>query len=139
MTSTPVSWWGANRLLTSSRYQRALAALKNALAAFDDAKDVTRLMRSESDSLADSQSQVAEQELAYVNKLIELYGTPLPGRCRTGPDLRSRLYRTGLSALHICTTCMWIWRNLAYNKAFDPAKTVVYKVDSQLFPDLRRA
>ena len=87
-------------------YQRALAALKNALAAFDDAKDVTRLMRSESDSLADSQSQVAEQELAYVNKLIELYGTPYPddvgpGRTYaagyTGPD-----YLHYISALHVC-------------------------------------
>ena len=37
-------------------YSRAKVALNNALAAFDDAKDVTRLMRSEHDSLAELQS-----------------------------------------------------------------------------------
>lgn len=77
-------------------YARALAALNNALAAFDDAKDVTRLMRSEEDSLADFRSKVEQQELAYGHALIELYGTPYtddigPGRTYpsgfTGPDL----------------------------------------------------
>ena len=57
--------------------------LNNALVAFDDAKDVTRLMRSEQDSLAGLQNRVAEQELAYRNALIELYGTPYPDD--TGP------------------------------------------------------
>lgn len=59
-------------------YERARAALNNAVIAFDDAKDVTRLMRSEQDSLADLQNRVVGQELAYRNKLIELYGTPYP-------------------------------------------------------------
>ncbi|MBI4327877.1 MAG: hypothetical protein HY674_21815, partial [Chloroflexi bacterium] len=77
-------------------YQRAKVALNNALAAFDDAKDVTRLMRSEQDSLADFQATVARQEQAYTNALIELYGTPYPddiGPGKTykqgyaGPDL----------------------------------------------------
>jgi hypothetical protein len=57
-------------------YSRAKAALNNAVASFDDAKDVTRLMRSEQDSLADFQNVVAKQELAFQNALIELYGTP---------------------------------------------------------------
>ena len=57
-------------------YNRAKVALNNAVAAFDDAKDVTRLMRSEQDSLADLQAAVAREELAYKNSLIELYGTP---------------------------------------------------------------
>lgn len=57
-------------------YQRATTSLQNAVASFDDAKDVTRLMRSEQDSLADLQNEVAHQELAYTNALIELYGTP---------------------------------------------------------------
>ncbi len=59
-------------------YQRARAALNNALAAFDDAKDVTRLMRSEQDSLAEFQNAIARQEQAYKVALIELYGTPYP-------------------------------------------------------------
>ena len=77
-------------------YQRTKTALNNAVASFDDAKDVTRLMRSEQDSLADFQAQVAKQELAYNNALIELFGTPYPediGPGKTwkqdygGPDL----------------------------------------------------
>ncbi len=82
-------------------YQRAKVALNNAVASFDDAKDVTRLMRSEEDSLADLQSQVASQEHAYNNSMIELYGTPYPedvGAGKTwkqgysGPDLIHYMY-----------------------------------------------
>ncbi len=71
-------------------YQRARAALNNAVAAFDDAKDVTRLLRSEQDSLADFQAVLAKQELAYTNSLIELYGTPYPDDIGPG-----KLYRQG--------------------------------------------
>lgn len=77
-------------------FARAKVALNNAVLSFDDAKDVTRLMRSEEDSLADFAAGVARQELAYTNSLIELYGTPYPddiGPGKTykqgyaGPDL----------------------------------------------------
>ncbi len=77
-------------------FERATAALNNAVAAFDGAKDVTRTLRSEQDSLADFQSSIVEQELAYNNALIEIYGTPYtddigPGRLYkqgyAGPDL----------------------------------------------------
>ena len=77
-------------------YERAKLALNNAMAAFDDAKDITRLMRSEGDSLADVQAQNAQQELTFTNALIEIYGTPYPddmGPGKTyvqdyaGPDL----------------------------------------------------
>ncbi len=77
-------------------YDRALVALNNALSAFDDAKDVTKMMRSETESLSELQAQVADQELAYEHRLIELYGTPYaddigPGKTwkqgYTGPDL----------------------------------------------------
>jgi len=71
-------------------YERAKASLKNAVAAFDDAKDVTRLMRSEQDSLADIQAKVAQQERAYDISLIELYGTPYPDDIGPG-----KLYRQG--------------------------------------------
>ena len=59
-------------------FQRAKLALNNAVASFDDAKDVTRLMRSEEDSLAEIRTAVATQEAAYNNALIDLYGTPYP-------------------------------------------------------------
>ncbi len=59
-------------------YQRAKSALNNAVAAFDDAKDVTRLMRSEQDSLSDYTDSISRQELSYTNALVELYGTPYP-------------------------------------------------------------
>ncbi|HWQ91779.1 MAG TPA: hypothetical protein VN673_08910 [Clostridia bacterium] len=77
-------------------YQRAKVALNNAVASFDDAKDVTSLMRSEQDDLAAFQAKVAQQEMAYDHALIALYGTPYPddvgaGRTYkqgyTGPDL----------------------------------------------------
>lgn len=77
-------------------YGRATRTLGNAMAAFDDAKDVTRMMRSEEDSINEFQAQVAMQELAYTHQLIELYGTPYSDdigvgktykQGYTGPDL----------------------------------------------------
>lgn len=77
-------------------YERARKALNNAVISFDDAKDVTRQLRSEQDSLAEVQAAVTRQEQAYTNALIELYGTPYPedigpGKSYdtgyTGPDL----------------------------------------------------
>ncbi len=70
-------------------YTRAKGALRNALTAFDDAKDVTRLMRSEQDSLQDFRTTVDKQELAYTNALIELYGTPYPEDIGPGATYRS--------------------------------------------------
>lgn len=64
-------------------YERANVALRNAVAAFDDAKDVTRLMRSEQNSLVELQLGVEKQEMAYTNALIEIYGTSYPDD--TGP------------------------------------------------------
>ncbi|MFM8418880.1 MAG: hypothetical protein ACKOEQ_01990, partial [Verrucomicrobiota bacterium] len=82
-------------------YQRAKVALNNAVASFDDAKDVTRLMRSEEDSLAEVRTAVNRQEASYNNALIDLYGTPYPddvGPGKTypqgyaGPDLLHYAY-----------------------------------------------
>ncbi len=73
-------------------YQRATAALNNAVVAFDGAKDVTSLMRSEQDSLADFQTSLAQQELSYTNGLIEIYGTPYPDDIGPG-----KLYKQGYS------------------------------------------
>jgi hypothetical protein len=80
---------------------RAKTALRNAVTAFDDAKDITRLMRSEEDSLADLQAKVDSQEQAFNVELISLYGTPYPDDVGpgktfpagyTGPDLAHYAY-----------------------------------------------
>ncbi|MDX1951027.1 MAG: hypothetical protein SFY81_02520 [Verrucomicrobiota bacterium] len=71
-------------------FERALVALNNAVASFDDAKDVTRLMRSEQDSLSELQASITRQEQAYTNALIELYGTPYPDD--VGPG---KIYKQG--------------------------------------------
>ena len=82
-------------------YNRAVVALNNAVVAFNDAQNVTQLMRSEEDSLNDFQAGVIAQELAYNNQLIELYGTPYPDdmgpgktypQDYTGPDLLHYTY-----------------------------------------------
>ncbi len=82
-------------------YERAVRALRNAVTAFDAAKDVTRQMRSEENSLNDFQASVAGEELAFSNSLIELYGSPYPddiGPGKTfqtgfeGPDLIHYMY-----------------------------------------------
>lgn len=69
---------------------RAISALNNAVSAFNDSKDVTRLMRGESSSLGELQDVVAQQERAYTNRLIEIFGSPYPDS--TGPG---RTYATG--------------------------------------------
>lgn len=77
-------------------YGRAALALNNAVESFDASKNITQLMRTEEDSLADLQIAVDSQELAYKHRLIELYGTPYsddigPGKVYKqgydGPDL----------------------------------------------------
>ena len=92
---------GANGTHFEQIYNRALVALNNAVASFDDAKNVTQLMRSQEDSLAGLQSQVAAQEQAFTNSLIELYGSPYtddigPGQTYSqgyaGPDLFHYMY-----------------------------------------------
>ncbi|MEN9576536.1 MAG: hypothetical protein RL514_4391 [Verrucomicrobiota bacterium] len=114
-------------------YERAKGALNNAIVAFDDAKDVTRLMRSDTDSLTDFQAGVAKQELAYTHSLIELYGTPYsddigPGKTwkqgYTGPDLVHYSY-VNLPELAIPAP----WDYASAN-----AENTEFKIDVQDFP-----
>jgi hypothetical protein len=57
-------------------YARAVGALDNAVYAFNQAQDVTSALRNQQDSLSDYVSQVNQQELAYTNQLIAIFGTP---------------------------------------------------------------
>ncbi len=82
-------------------YERAVGALGNAVSAFDNAKGSTQLLRQQEDNLEGQRYAIADQELAYKNQLIELYGTPYtddigPGRTYKqgydGPDLLHSAY-----------------------------------------------
>jgi hypothetical protein len=110
-------------------YDRTKLALNNAVAAFNDAKDITRLMRSEGDSLADVQAQQSQQELTFTNALIEVYGTPYPddlgpGKTYTqdyaGPDLYHYMY--------VETP------ELVFPGIVDPTSVSTYRLDVQTFP-----
>ncbi len=110
-------------------YQRAKAALNNAVASFDDAKDVTRLMRSEQDSLAEQQAQIASQEQAYNSALIELYGTPYADDIGAGKTWKQGY--TGPDLIHYSYADLpevnWNGDDLSESKTF--------KVDIQTLPD----
>ena len=111
-------------------YGRASGALQNALAAFDDAKDVTRLMRSEQDSLAGLQASVANQELAYKHSLIELYGTPYPDD--TGPGKTYKQGYNGPDLIH------YSYVNLpesTFGGLLTPQAVQTFKVDITQFPE----
>ena len=109
-------------------YGRAKLALNNATVAFDDAKNVTQLMRSEEDSLADLRASVAQQELAFTNALIEIYGTPYtddigPGKTYAqgyaGPDI---VHYTYVETPEL--TFPWL----------DPTTSTTFKLDIQDYP-----
>ena len=107
--------------------ERARTALQNALAAFDDAKDITRLMRSEQDSLADFSSTVNRQELAYTNQLIELYGTPYPDDI--GPGKTYRTGYTGPDLVHY----MYVDLAELTTPLLDPTSDSEWRIDTQTF------
>lgn len=111
-------------------YDRATQALRNAVAAFDDAKDVTRLLRSEQDSLAEFQTQVARQELAYEHSLIELYGTPYPDDIGPG-----RTYPTGYEGPDLIHFMYVDLPELTFPGLVEPREPVTYQIDFQPYPE----
>ena len=123
---------GVNTSHFEQIYQRAIESLKNATTAFDDAKDVTRLMRSEQDSLADFRTAVEQQELAYTNALIEIYGTPYPEDIGPGKTYRSGF--AGPDTIHY----MYIdnvelkWEG-PQGSLLDPKADALWRIDTQTF------
>lgn len=109
---------------------RATTALNNAVVAFDEAKGVTRLMRSEQDSLADLQASVAAEELAFENALIELYGTPYPDDIGPG-----KTYSTGYSGPDLLHYMYVENPESTFNGLLTPEETQTFRVDIQQFPD----
>ena len=82
-------------------YERALAALSNANAAFDRAKGSTALLRDQDETLDEQRDAIYAQERAFEAQLTEIYGTPYPddiGPGKTyeqdysGPDLLHYMY-----------------------------------------------
>lgn len=77
-------------------YDRALRTLLNASGAFNQAATMTRSLRNQQNQLDDYNTTIVQQEAAYVNQLIDIYGRPYsgdigPGKLYaqgyTGPDL----------------------------------------------------
>jgi hypothetical protein len=110
-------------------YGRATGALNNAIVAFDDAKDVTRLMRSESDSLSDFQAQVSQQELSYADQLTDLYGSPYTDDIGPG-----KTYPTGFVGPDLIHYTYVDTPELTYPGLLDPKQPITLKIDSQVFP-----
>jgi hypothetical protein len=111
-------------------YERAKLALNNAMAAFDDAKDITRLMRSEGDSLAEVQAQMSQQELTFTNALIEVYGTPYPDDL--GPGKTYAQDYAGPDFFHY----MYVETpELTFPGILEPRSTSTFRLDVQTLPE----
>ena len=105
--------------------EKASTALQNAVSAFDDAKDVTRMMRGEEDDLGDLNDQIELEEFAYTTKLIEIFGQPYAGDIGPG-----KTYPQGYVGPDLL--------NWAYVEGFDPVEDTrtgelsrVYKISDQ--------
>lgn len=59
-------------------YDRTVASLKNAVTAFNYANAATQELRKQSDSVADFQQTIRDQEFDFNCRLIEIFGTPYP-------------------------------------------------------------
>ena len=122
---------GQNTAHFEQIYERAREALNNAVAAFDDAKDVTRLMRSEQDSLEDFQTEVEKQELAYNNSLLELYGSPYPEDIGPG-----RTFDTGYAGPDVVHYMYVDNKELTFPGLLEPKTNKIWRIDIQTFtPD----
>jgi hypothetical protein len=65
-------------------FERAVQALKNAIAAFDNANTFNNMVRKIADTTDDFQNSVFEEDLSYRNQLIEIFGTPYAGTIGSG-------------------------------------------------------
>lgn len=77
-------------------YARALRSLLNAKGSFDQAAKMTRLLRNQENQLGDRNNAIVDQEKAFTDQLIEIFGRPYagdvgPGKTYaqgySGPDL----------------------------------------------------
>ena len=71
-------------------YDRALRSLNNAAGAFNQAAVMSGSLRDQTNSVDDYNTDIAMQETAYVNQLIDIYGRPYSGDIGAG-----KLYAQG--------------------------------------------
>jgi hypothetical protein len=109
--------------------KRATLALQNAVVAFDGAKDVTQMMRSEEDSLNGFQTQVELEEFAFENRLIELYGTPYSDDIGVG-----KTYKQGYAGPDLLHYTYVDEDELSAGSVLDPHATLKVKLDIQNVP-----
>jgi hypothetical protein len=65
-------------------YSKAVGALNNAKVTFDNANQLGNMIRQIANSETEFRQSVFEQDLAYRNRLIELFGTPYEGTIGSG-------------------------------------------------------
>ena len=65
-------------------YQRALRATLNAKGAFNQAARMTRLLRNQENQIADANTAIVDQEIAFDNELQGIFGSPYPGDVGVG-------------------------------------------------------
>lgn len=112
-------------------YQRAVTALNNAVVAFNSAQGVTEQLRQTQNSLSDYQAGVNQQELAYNNQLIGIYGTPYPDDM--GPGKTYPQGYTGPDLIHY-TYVQTPATNTFGGILPDPTQPQTYYVDIQQLP-----
>lgn len=71
-------------------YAKALVALNNAKATFDNANQFNNMIRQVANSETEFRNKVYEEDLGYRNQLIEIFGTPYEGTIGSG-----KLYPAG--------------------------------------------
>jgi hypothetical protein len=65
-------------------YGRAVGALRNAKTTYDNANQIQNLVRNVANSEAEFRNKIYEQDLAYRNQLIEIFGSPYAGTIGSG-------------------------------------------------------
>src|SRR4029077_15403436 len=69
--------------------ERAVKAVKNSVAVWDEANKATELLRRTQDTVDDFAKNVREQEFDYKNRLIEIFGYPYTGDIGAGKTFRN--------------------------------------------------
>jgi hypothetical protein len=100
-------------------FERALQALKNARAIFDNANQLQNMVRQTAQSEEEFRTDVFEQDLAYRNQLIEIFGSPYEGTIGSG-----RAYPAGYQGPDFMLFAYVDVRQI--NDATVPRQTVVY-------------
>lgn len=73
-------------------YERALRSLVNANGAFKQAGQMTRSLRNQENQIDDYNTVIVQQERAYVNQLIDLFGQPYSGDIGAGKTYAQDYY-----------------------------------------------